>query len=135
MCLLTTQKTAKIADKDIKTFKLLNKDLHSPYKGTEYELGKLATAEIQEVEYYEAWTSADDAYFCDKKGVRCFGPGLHSCTNKKFLKEENLFGNEIYECIIPEGSLYYRGFRGLTISNQLIVVKKVKSPNKHGYDR
>jgi len=125
MCLtkLTTKK-AKVAKEDIVCYKVLNKDLTSPYKYFQYELGGCTKSDLEinndlSVQY-----------------------GLHSFKYKKGANEEveewvtetTQRGDTIMQCVIPKGAEYYEGvFEGARMytdkasyaSNELIVTKKL----------
>ena len=137
MCLITTQKTALIADEDITVFKVLTQNQGSIYQSFKYELGVEYTEKIEHSDewcclgildiewlhsnYPNGWKRHAD--------LICLGEGFHSIdsleTAKKVLKEE-YESTKIFECTIPKGSEYYKDAVGFMISSSLIVNNQLK---------
>ena len=105
MCLYTLWQKPKIADKDIKVFKVLqNRDgrLLSPYYGAEYIPGKVKWVKrfkledrlLVESKFINSYTPTE------RIGMRVVHNGLHSYARKPQI----LYS---YEAVIPKGSSYY----------------------------
>lgn len=96
MCLYTFATDRWIADKDIICFKVLDKNLCSPYLNKKYELNKTYKEKIN---------------FNPTSGGLVTTTGLYTYTNlvisdyfkTNFLSNKNL---DCYEAIIPKGSEY-----------------------------
>lgn len=141
MCLITTQKVAKVAEKDIIVYKEMNKisdtTCTSGYQGYLYTLGILNKTEIKDVESNN-WTCADsvDSKYLNKTygndwnkrrpaELRCIGQGYHSFKTLERM-DQGVYLDDRYECAIPAGSEYYEDATGLLVSNQIIINKKVQ---------
>lgn len=117
MCLYTFSNNRWIADKDIICFKVLDKNLCSPYLNKKYELNKTYKEKIdfKPASYglitttglYTYTKSAFSNYFKNK-----------SFFNKKF---------DYYEAIIPKGSEYVTDGHEYC-SNTLTVICKLRHP-------
>lgn len=137
MCLITTQKTALIADEDITVFKVLTENESAVYQLFTYEIGKVYAEKILDSEewcclgildvdwlqstYPTGWKRHAD--------LICLGQGFHSIDNIESAKKVLVEGNEnhkIYECTIPKGSEYYKDAVGFMISSSLVVNKQLK---------
>lgn len=123
MC-LKPKESAKIADKDIVVYKVLlkysNEIYLSPYRGAQYEIGKLYTANIQ---------------YCERlldKIVECsitstvIEEGLHSYTSMStaFLQAFLLINGIVFEAIIPKGATYVLGTNNDIVSTQLKLIEQ-----------
>ena len=98
MCLYTLWQKPKIADKDIKVFKVLqNVDgrLLSPYYGAEYIPGKIKWVKNFK---YENRLLVDTP--AEKIGLRFVHNGLHSYARKHGVMY-------CFEAVIPKGTPYY----------------------------
>lgn len=138
MCLITDQKRAFIAEKDITVYKLLEGNMLSPYTNFTYEVGKLYKTTIKrELEEDRCCFDRRDHYDISKKwpnwpndsSLKAFGRGFHAALKKERLMSNDVdtYYGDIYKCIIPKGSKYYVNISGLVVSNQIIVTnKKVK---------
>lgn len=133
MCLITDQKEPKIAETDLTTYKILTKNLVSPFQHFQYEFGKEYEQEISKADFDGAFDGADQDYYeklydseSFDKNVVFFGKGLHSSLNIGRLYPWTLQAeHDIYECKVPKGAEYYEGHHGLIVSNKLTVVEKI----------
>ena len=130
MCLIIKKnqklKTAKEDMIVFKKFYFRDGELISSIMGTRYELGKLYTAEIKLSPDQIAFdtreiTAAQIKYKNYRDECDFVGAGFHSATTKERYTEA--IGDTIAECIIPKGSLYYKGLTDLLVSNQIIIKK------------
>lgn len=135
MCLITTQKTAKIAEEDIVVYKglmqLSETECKSIYQWWVYTLGQLYKTEIQEDDEWCAYDSKATTFLNSQfRGwsngeqehvLKCIGPGYHACITLDRLPNDN----NIYQCTIPKGSEYYVDATGLIVSNQIIINKRI----------
>jgi len=129
MCLLTIQKKALIADKDIKVYKVLTDNMISPYQRFQFEKNILYKTRIKRDKEKKTYCYDDfDRFFLDKKypkwtqqkEILSFAEGFHS-THKRNRIKDIRDDEKIYCCIIPRGSRYYIGVTDLVISNQIII--------------
>lgn len=134
MCLVTDQKEPKIAHEDIKVYKVL-KDIDGQHFSVCHPFQWLAdiinTSELNKQKFenylfnpYCDYIDSDYYEDCDKINLFVIVKGFHafktperginwikSCDNKN-----------MYECIIPKGSLYYEDATGLIVSNQMMLL-------------
>lgn len=112
MCLTAIGKP-KIAIEDIVIYKILKKDLTSPFKNFQYELNKL----------YEDDSEITFETIPFVSEVKFLGPGFyHSYIDKesayKTLQQMNKYqDHKLYKGIIPEGTKYYQGY--MTLKDQV----------------
>lgn len=144
MCLITDDKKLHVADKDITTFKLLStygNTIESPYYKFKYKLNTLYETEIVLLNKYdENWcpycdmerdylnshyTDWDIEGSSDRDNLICVASGFHSSTQQDILSDDYY---QLFECTIPKGSLYHKGFVGLMVSNKIIINKLISSP-------
>ena len=141
MCLVTKQRRAKIAKKDITCYKRLHPDLRSYYQNFKYSVGVLVTRELR-VEYnikdwfpldsHVAIVYGDPMYmkgsfmFSDRneilrtKSANQISDGLHAS-----LSIDRIGGVSVYEFVIPAGSEYFIDKTGLIVSNQIMLVNDI----------
>jgi hypothetical protein len=136
MCLITTQKRAKTADKDMTVYKCLvpsGDKLKAVYRYFFYEYGVLYTTKIKKGNDWCCFDDKDRTWLDEnfplwqngkKTDLISLGEGFHSAKTRKRLKDN---GEDIFRCTIPAGSKYYEDATGLIISNQLIVHKPLIS--------
>lgn len=130
MCLHTYLRKPLIASEDITVYKLLKKSgrrLFALYYDTEYKLNKLYRTEIKHTSEGSAYdTIAQNAFaMADAESIVKIANGYHSSLSIKRLKDVD-YDQHLYECRIPAGSEVYIGLTDLVVSNQIIVVKRVK---------
>ncbi len=116
MCLQTKWKKPKVAKRDIIVWKkFYNHDIY------EHDLRSVCWSML--------WTIG----ILYKTVMTTFGnevnQGFHSFISKKELMLDSLHYNVIAKCIIPKGSLYYKGMRSMfgkdicnIVSNQLKIL-------------
>lgn len=134
MCLLTTQKKAKIAKMDLVTYKmidLIGDEIIPTFQGGKpYEIGKLNKTEIKESPNGTSFDYEDLEFYKNKKGVKYIVQGFHSSVKIDILKETlekyKWDKSHLYLCIIPKGSQYYTGYKGLTVSDKIIIIRKLE---------
>ncbi len=136
MCLITNQKTYRIASEDIVTYKALykNKNVISSIYKTEfvYELGKEMQTVMKKVldrtpadHFVGDWISVNfDSVYNGK--MISIGPGFHSATIKKRALYHTCGRNShVFKCLIPKGARYYEDGTGLIVSNRIVIVKRL----------
>lgn len=122
MCLILKE-SAKIADKDIVVYKILLKysdgTYRSPYRGAQYEIGKLHTADIQ---YHKRLLDKVDEHPITKTVIE---EGLHAYTSigSAFLRAFFLDGI-VVKAIIPRGATYVIGTDDDIVSTQLKLIEE-----------
>lgn len=142
MCLITNDFTQYIAKEDIVVYKGLIEystrhasAIHFSYI---YEIDKEYTTDIIEIfeniqisnnitlEELKDYIGSEPftnhtmkEIFESNVTLRAFGPGFHSNRSPRVL------WGDIYECIIPKGAIYYKGFGGDIISNKIKIVKQI----------
>lgn len=143
MCLQTRWKIPEIAEKDILTYKeiemVLNEDndgeineieYRSPFQNFYYIPGKVYKTDMvtsSDGSPYDtlAQNAMNNFPSCQLISI---GPGFHSClTRERLIKAQGPFGNLrlerfIFLCVIPKGSLYYKGLTDLIVSNQIKLI-------------
>ena len=102
MCLFTTQKEPKIAEKDIICYKVLTKDLVSPCYNQQYVLGEKIKSVL------------DNSQGVITKGLHTFVYLEQACyetRNTCWRNQRNPDLSDrapiVVKCIIPQSSLYY----------------------------
>ena len=135
MCLVTTQKTALITEKNITVYKVMNKELSAIFKIFKYELNHLYETEIKESEEWatlgilEKWLDDyPDNSWRRHPDLICLGQGFHSIKkirNARILKNYLHINTVIFKCVIPKGSEYYIDAEGFMISNKIIIKKEI----------
>lgn len=124
MC-LKPKESAKIADKDIIVYKLLlkysNEIYLSPYRGAQYKIGKLYTANIR---YRERILEE----------CNCLIPqtvieeGLHAFINHSAASLTSamvpISGLSIVKGVIPKGAMYVLGIGNEIVSTQLKLIEE-----------
>lgn len=131
MCLHTYLKKPLISSEDITVYKLLKiigKKRFALYYDTKYRLNKLYRTEIKHTNEGSAYdTIAQNAFaMADAKSIVRIASGYHSSLSIKRLKEDKDYNHHLYECRIPAGSEVYIGLTDLVVSNQIIIVKRIK---------
>jgi len=117
MCLTVKKGTRKYTTKkDIPVFKVLVfESRRSVYHDLEYPKGELVTS-VTPLAIHYMW--GEERY-------RKVGRGLHAYTTKnRAFHTKNIGRNksrEVFNAIIPKGSVYYLGDDNDIVSNQLIV--------------
>jgi hypothetical protein len=134
MCLITRQQRSYKAKKDIVVYKIFTSNtlflkLKSPFRNHLYNSLKLQP--IVKMTKEEDGMSFDglDSQACynskDKRKIHFITTGYHSVLKLNRLDVSHLGdGRRVVECIIPAGSLYYKGYTNLIVSNQLIIPKE-----------
>lgn len=115
MCLYTFATDRWIADRDIICFKVLDKNLCSPYHNKKYELNKTYKEKID---------------FIPTSGGLATTTGLYTYTKSAFssyFKNNSLTRFDYYEAIIPKGSEYITDGQEYC-SNTLTVICKLRHP-------
>ena len=141
MCLIIKKdEVPLVASKDITVYKALfdngDKSAKSALQGFIYKLGQLYETEIEECDEMVA-ADVDSSIYYDVnypkwlmgEGVKSIGPGFHSvATKSRIANDDGYFdaGEDLYECTVPEGSIYYQDGSGLLVSNKIIINKKIK---------
>jgi hypothetical protein len=133
MCLQTKWKQPKVATKDMTVYKLLTplgeKTAAPPYSDfpITYTLGRKRSTTMRKTSDNSSFdTEAMVALRKYDKGQYIgIGKGFHSALTKKRLIPHSS-DVCVYKCTIPKGSLYYRGFTGLIVSNKIIILKQLK---------
>lgn len=147
MCLITKQDVPKIAKKDIKVYKLLNKEdkdsARSIYRYFCYELNTTYKTNIEDIddpctfdnkstlylkETYPGWGDniSVNRRALISNNLKSYGPGFHSCVTKERCYPTAKDGPyDLYECTIPAGSEYYEDGNDLIVSNQIIINRLV----------
>ena len=102
MCLYTTQKEPKIAEKDMTCYKVLTKDLISPCYNQQYVLGE----KIQSVLDYsqDVVTKGLHTYVCLEQA--CY-EARNTLWQNQIDPDLTDTAPIVVKCIIPQGSLYY----------------------------
>lgn len=117
MCLYTFATDRWIADRDIICFKVLDKNLCSPYLNKKYELNKTYKEKID--------FKPTDAGLVTTTGLYTYTNLVISDYFKtNFLSNKNL---DCYEAIIPKGSEYITDGQEYC-SNTLTVICKLRHP-------
>ena len=130
MCLQTNWKEPKVAEKDILVYKLFEKGnekiVQSPYNYFNYTINKLYKTKIEETDDTSSFDEVAQMYLknISRNGVKSIGRGFHSIKSKKRVIDSGETEYICLKCIIPKGSLYYRGFTDLLVSNQIIITNK-----------
>lgn len=135
MCLITPNKTLKIADKDITVYKVIGMNLSAIFQDMKYEFGILNKTTLKESNEWSS-TGAEDLIWLTENGFSkrknkdkliCIGQGFHSLLTLKMAKglKKHFIAGIIVECTIPKGSEYYDSPFDYLVSNQLIINKKV----------
>ena len=128
MCLVTKQRKAKIAKKDIVCYKLLADYLSSIYFACSYRKGVLMRTDLQvhkavKGDMNECFdNSCYKLYYPYTGQTNIISQGFHAALSVKRLKGK---GWSIYEFLIPAGSEYFIDKTGLIVSNQIILVNDI----------
>ena len=142
MCLITEQKKAKIAKKDIKVYKeveIYSNIISSMVQGFQYIIGKKYSTEltpkpvsglrigidfkVQDEIVAMAYPQVFCAYgyrITTNDNIKVISEGFHS-----FKTKARSYYNAI--CIIPKGSEYFEDKTGLIVSNQIIIKEIIKN--------
>lgn len=116
MCLYTKQTEPEIAEEDIicyKFYRRWNKILFSPYQESRApEIGIVVNTELE-----KSYRPTDNgSYIHNLLGFKRVNKGFHSFKTLEEIKHKvNGYRNldlVIFKCIIPRGSLYYKGIFG-----------------------
>lgn len=148
MCLITTQKTAKVADQDITVYKLMRHGeisggLSPMFQIFDYRIGKRYDTPIvmgdrnvsydfccfdpAEVKWLHTLVpGAKDDWAKSPLLVSVKG-GFHCATSSNRL-EEHVGIFRIYECVVPKGSQYFESGNGLMAASSIIVTGKTIEP-------
>lgn len=119
-----SDKKCRIAETDIKTFKILSlrkHTLYAYYQNYKYTIGKINSVnslELVEDTISEGFHSYDinNDYLSVLDGILILG--INTGLLDYYSYENNIV---IVECTIPKGSIYYRNCCGEFVSNKLIV--------------
>lgn len=137
MCLITN-KQVKIAQEDIEIFKVLSKNLKSPFIQFQYKFDKSYFQPLSKTkDSYSTCCRIDYEYITNNYGynyykkidegiLTAYKEGFHGSTkldNSRYLSSQ-LDERQIFKCIIPKGSEYVEDFVGFIISNQIIIKEK-----------
>lgn len=122
MCLIPKE-SAKIADKDIVVYKILlkcsNEIYLSPYRGAQYEIGKLYTANIR---YCKRLLDKIDE--CPIT-TTVIGEGLHAYISMGTASlQAFLINGIVFKAIIPKGATYVLGNDNDIVSTQLKLIEQ-----------
>lgn len=122
MCLIL-QGSAKIADKDIFVYKVLlkysNEIYLSPYRGAQYKIGKLYTANIR---YHKRLVCKVGEHPITNTVIE---EGLHAYTSMgTALLRAFLINGIVFEAIIPKGTTYALGTNNDIVSTQLKLIEQ-----------
>ena len=141
MCLVTKQRKAKIAKKDITCYKQLGYGLVSRYMKYRYYVGVVVTRPLHVEFNINDWFPLDqivsNEYGEVKDGYRYsereklirtkraneVSSGLHASLTTDRLEENVEHG--LYEFLIPAGSEYFTDKTGLIVSNQIMLVNDI----------
>jgi len=133
MCLVTRQKKALVAKKDIIVYKAVNRKLGSAFytSGIVYDVGSYHESEIVvEKEFKSFFDNTVEDSYPDKfaKDLTHISKGLHSMTGKRFGAFSKKYPNYylFIQCTIPMGAEYYKDNTGLYVSDKLIVNKIIE---------
>lgn len=117
----------RIAEEDIKVFKVVNKKDTSQYYDFLYKFGQLYKSDIN-----IDWEGLNNTVISINKGIHSydlnvkieyFGYAIRAIKSKSGNEILNMHENYIYKlvnCTIPKGSIYYLNDEGEYVSNQLI---------------
>lgn len=120
MCLETIRKQPFIAEKDIPVYKVLNKNLFAPYVfNFKYELDKLYKSEEATPIYKDKGKSL---YYISKNAFHAY---TSYGTAKQFCMKQY---QNIYNVIIPKGSIYWIGYSFCDICSDRIIVLSKEIP-------
>lgn len=117
---------------DITCYKVLKKDLKSPYYNSKYILKELKTSPLRRPKIINGIYQFKLMNFLTKDSIlETIDRGLHSFQNLNIAKMEfRKWSYEemvIIECIIPKRALFYRNDGDKEyVSNKLIPIKKIK---------
>ena len=123
MCLFPLHDRPKVAKKDIVCYKIVQKsstkknEMISMYQKFEYKLNVLYTSDL------------DIPIIDDNCLVAVINKGIHAYEEKRALNNELIYIRAFIidalpiKCIIPKGSLYYKGANDEIVSNQMILVE------------
>ena len=136
MCLITTQKTALIAEKNITVYKVICKDLSAIFQEFKYDINVLYETKIKASEQWDVLGVHDEWLFDNypdnswrrHPDLICLGEGFHSIKDKEnafILKNQLYLSVIVFKCVIPKGSEYYIDASGLIISNKIILKKQI----------
>ena len=129
MCLQTTWEKPKKAEKDIIVYKIVeltNRGIKAPYNDFIYEPYKLYKTKMKLTDDFCPFdTIAQIARDNCNEKLYNIGQGFHSAKYKKRLGWVDERTQFIVKCIIPKGSLYYKGLTNLMVSNQIIITLEV----------
>lgn len=113
MCLLTTHKKPKIANEDIVCYKIYiedNNKLYSLFMKAEAPLiGEIETSGLSSPFYRGGHTFEVERGFHSfsyLKDIKCYLENIIRCDSYFLLKIKY----SIFKCVIPKGSLYYKGY-------------------------
>lgn len=126
MCLFRQGKL-RIADKDIVSYKVVNSNLKSQYYNFQYEVGKT---------YNKVWNK-DFVKYCEEDDT-IGGNAFHSSLDKNYAiwlygeasRYDLIDGHKIpklgtgqilLKCIIPAGTIYFKGYFNEIASEQIII--------------
>lgn len=121
----------QIAEKDIPVFKILRRDLVSAYFNFPYNIGE--TYKIREINVHY-WDIFEDEYVI-RAGFHSYDPSLVIAVSDTYilkvllisrgyrLDHFNAISFKIVDCIIPEGSKYYKNEYGEIVSDCIKICK------------
>ena len=132
MCLVTKQRKAKIAKKDITCYKHLRRfDLTTTYQFYVYNVGRLDKTHLS-FGRNNHWCLADEAamnFYWKASRKRVLTEvihGFHAYLSIDRAQAVMCEGNEgLYEFLIPAGSEYFTDKTGLIVSNQIMLVNDI----------
>jgi hypothetical protein len=132
MCLQTTWKKPKEATEDITVYKIVRRDsLTMQWRPPFYyeddfvykigELHKTTLEETSDISHLDC-EALSDRQLSSEEWIS-IGQGFHSAATEGRLIGILTRDHYIAECIIPKGSLYYKGFSDLLVSNQIKILR------------
>jgi len=124
--------TLWVAKQDITCYKILDRELISPYQRFKYKYNKLYKVKIGRLVHMSSASNTKNGiilhpFYGSSMSIFYINKGLHSYSSKDEAKSYE--SDFVYKAIIPKGSeFYYDNVCREYVSNQLIIKKLI---NEH----
>lgn len=129
MCLaINKDEQPKVAEENIivyKSVRVRDNELLSSYRNYIWKKGLLRVTKMEESDekLYADWRDKDINYGFHTQ-LKFIGKGFHSCGS--FIRATEIkqwYDEQVMECMIPKGALYYHNLSDLYVSNKIIPLK------------
>lgn len=125
MCLITNQDIPRIAEEDIKCYKILaheRRHYYTPYRDYTIEFNTLLTDKADEnINEYFGYNIIESGYFHTYLDKEVALKTIKELNKKRKTKGKEPLKLDVFEAIVPKDSLYYKGVYSDMCSKNLLI--------------